>query len=146
MLNSETTSVFLGQITAHHFYIGSTLICSGAVGLLTHAKIHPNAIDSWHAHLGFHLAMTGSWCIGFAHHMYAIPMYPYCASDYPTLLCLFYHHIWVGGFLIIGAGAHASIFFIICESSIHMSLINHVLKHRDVIIGHLIWVSIGHLS
>jgi photosystem I P700 chlorophyll a apoprotein A1 len=93
--------------------------------------------------------MAGSCCIAFAHHMYAIPMYPSCASDYPTVLSLFSHHIWVGGILTLGAGAHASIFFIPSfHPSFHPShsfstYLLHVLKHRDVILGHLLWVSIG---
>jgi photosystem I P700 chlorophyll a apoprotein A1 len=33
LLNSETTSVFLGHIIAHHFYIGLWFICSGAVAI-----------------------------------------------------------------------------------------------------------------
>ncbi|KAD6119215.1 hypothetical protein E3N88_10486 [Mikania micrantha] len=31
-----------------------------------------------------------------AHHMYAIPPYPYLANDYCTQLSLFTHHIWIG--------------------------------------------------
>jgi photosystem I P700 chlorophyll a apoprotein A1 len=89
--------------------------------------------------------MAGSCCIAFAHHMYAIPMYPSCASDYPTVLSLFSHHIWVGGILTLGAGAHASIFFIPSFHPSHSfsTYLLHVLKHRDVILGHLLWVSIG---
>ena len=49
---------------------------------------------------------------------------------------MFYHHVWISGFLIVGAGAHSSISFIVTGS---YSLFNH----RDVIIGHLIWVSIA---
>jgi photosystem I P700 chlorophyll a apoprotein A1 len=45
-----------------------------------------------------------------AHHMYAMPPYPYIATDYATQLGLFTHHMWIGGFLICGAGAHAAIF------------------------------------
>lgn len=56
------------------------------------------------------LAIAASLSIAFAHHIYAIPIYPYYTSDYPTVLYLFYHHMWVGAFQIIGAGAHVSIF------------------------------------
>ena len=77
--------------------------------------------------------------------MYAIPMYPYCASDYPTVLCLFYHHMWVGGTLIIGAGAHASIFIIgdMHYYSNNLFILQLVLNHRDVIIANLMWVCIA---
>jgi photosystem I P700 chlorophyll a apoprotein A1 len=45
--------------------------------------------------------------------------------------------MWVGGFLIIGAAAHASIFIIADNNSFS------ILNHRDVILGHLLWVSIA---
>jgi photosystem I P700 chlorophyll a apoprotein A1 len=55
--------------------------------------------------------------------------------------------MWVGGFLIIGAGAHASIFIIgdmlHYYSRCSCCILQQVLNHRDVIIAHLIWVSIA---
>ncbi|KAK8956589.1 Photosystem I P700 chlorophyll a apoprotein A1 [Platanthera zijinensis] len=38
--------------------------------------------------------------------------YPYLAIDYGTQLSLFTHHMWIGGFLIVGAVAHATIFLV----------------------------------
>ncbi|KAK5841367.1 hypothetical protein PVK06_010277 [Gossypium arboreum] len=34
----------------------------------------------------------------------------FAATDYGTQLSLFTHHMWIGGFLIVGAAAHAAIF------------------------------------
>jgi photosystem I P700 chlorophyll a apoprotein A1 len=51
---------------------------------------------------------------------------------------LFNHHIIIGCTFIVGAGAHASIFII--RDASHQIL--HILNHRDVIIGHLIHISI----
>ncbi|KAI3676648.1 hypothetical protein L1987_86260 [Smallanthus sonchifolius] len=56
--------------------------------------------------------MLGSLTIVVAHHMYAMPPYPYLATDYGTQLSLFTHHMWIGGFLIVGAAAHATIFMV----------------------------------
>ena len=179
-VNSSTGGVLLGQVTAHHFYVGIVFITSSVIGFRYHysAKIPlafilsgPTAqkINSWHAQLSMNLAIAGSLSIAFANAIYAIPIYPYCASDYPTVLCLFYHHMWVGGKLIIGAGAHASIFIIgdmhsqdISQLGIEKNycnlfilpmaaaakdlwdpIVQQVLNHRDVIIAHLIWVSIA---
>ena len=86
----------------------------------------------------------------FAHHIYAMPTYAYIAPDYPTVLCLFYHHIYLGGFLIIGGGAHASIYIIgdsivagpdalAQQDNIGSQLTiakQQVLNHRHLIIGH----------
>jgi hypothetical protein len=50
-------------------------------------------------------------------------------------------------FIIIGAGAHASIFIIVDQQAIKnysfSFILLKVLNHRDLIIGHLIWVTIA---
>lgn len=33
----------------------------------------------------------------------------FLSIDYPTQLSLFTHHMWIGGFCIVGAAAHAAI-------------------------------------
>ena len=133
--HSSTGGVFVGQVTAHHSMSEKI------------PKTTAPLINSWHAQLSMNLAIAGSFSIAFAHAMYAIPMYPYSASDYPTVLCLFYHHMWVGGKLIIGAGAHASILIIgdmkVAKYSCNLFILLQVLNHRDVILAHLIWVSIA---
>ena len=139
LLNSSTSNVFLAQVTAHHFYLGIVFITSSITALRVRLRIaNVLHLNSWDAQLSMNLAIAASLSIAFAHHIYAIPIYPYCASDYPTVLCLFYHHMWVGGFLIIGAAAHASI-FIIADNNSFFSILNQ----RDVILGHLLWVSIA---
>mmetsp|Transcript_110566 Transcript_110566/g.268754 ORF Transcript_110566/g.268754 Transcript_110566/m.268754 type:complete len:314 (+) Transcript_110566:341-1282(+) len=116
--HSSTGSVFLGQVAAHHFYVGVVFIMGSILGARYYSvseKISRAAAplaNSWHAQLSINLAITGSFSIAFAHIVYAIPVYPYSASDYPTVLCLFCHHMWIGGKFIVGAGAHASILMI----------------------------------
>lgn len=168
MLNSSASwplgALFLGQVTAHHFYLGIVFITTGVIGFRYHysAKINPtswslgvraNLINSSHAGLSMNLPIAASLSIAAGNHIYAIPIYPYCPSDYPTVLSLFYHHMSVGGFLIIGAGAHAEIFIIANYSRTPLGhqeknysinfILEEVLKDRDVIIGHLIWLSIA---
>ncbi|KAJ9535618.1 hypothetical protein OSB04_un001244 [Centaurea solstitialis] len=75
-----------------------------------HKGLYEILTTSWHAQLSLNLAMLGSLTIVVAHHMYAMPPYPYLATDYGTQLSLFTHHMWIGGFLIVGAAAHAAIF------------------------------------
>ncbi|GJU11370.1 photosystem I P700 apoprotein A1 [Tanacetum coccineum] len=75
-----------------------------------HKGLYEILTTSWHAQLSLNLAMLGSLTIIVAHHMYAMPPYPYLATDYGTQLSLFTHHMWIGGFLIVGAAAHAAIF------------------------------------
>jgi len=109
-----------------------------------HKGIYEILTTSWHAQLAINLALLGSLTIIVAHHMYAMPPYPYLAIDYATSLAIFTHHVWIGGFLIVGAGAHAAIFFVrdYDPAKNVNNLLDRVLRHRDAIISHLNWVSI----
>jgi photosystem I P700 chlorophyll a apoprotein A1 len=76
--------------------------------------------------------------------MYAMPPYPYLATDYATQLCIFTHHIWIGGFLIVGGAAHAAIFMVRDYDPVvnQNNVLDRVIRHRDAIISHLNWVCI----
>nr|YP_009314761.1 Photosystem I P700 apoprotein A1 [Neoizziella asiatica]SCW23216.1 Photosystem I P700 apoprotein A1 [Neoizziella asiatica] len=109
-----------------------------------HKGLYEILTTSWHAQLAINLAMMGSLSIIVAHHMYAMPPYPFIATDYPTQLSLFTHHMWIGGFCVVGAGAHASIFMVrdYNPAQNYNNLLDRVIRHRDAIISHLNWVCI----
>ena len=109
-----------------------------------HVGLYEILTTSWHAQLAINLAMLGSLSIIVAHHMYSMPPYPYLATDYGTQLSLFTHHVWIGGFCIVGAGAHAAIFMVrdYDPTSNYNNLLDRVIRHRDAIISHLNWVCI----
>ena len=165
--------IYAQLITAHHLYVGIVFIASSVISsqpsqretfkhYLWYRIAHVS--NSWHGQLSINLKFTGSLSIACGHHIYVLPVYAFCASDYPTVICLFYHHMWIAGFLIVGATAHASIFTLSntdpsnlsssgvdatsnrsnlsCRSRSIWSFILKVLIQRDVIIGHLIWVCI----
>ncbi|KAJ7941351.1 Photosystem I P700 chlorophyll a apoprotein A1 [Quillaja saponaria] len=106
-----------------------------------HKGLYEILTTSWHAQLSINLAMLGSLTIVVAHHMYSMPPYPYLATDYGTQLSLFTHHMWIGGFLIVGAAAHAAIFMVrdYDPTTRYNDLLDRVLRHRDAIISHLNW-------
>lgn len=146
-LNPETGGVFLAQVTAHHFYLALVFLTSSLLGFrvtLRCCRI-AHVTHSWHAQLSMNLAAAASLSLTFAHHISAIPVYPSCASDYATVLSLFSHHLWIGAFLILGAGAHGSIFMIADLNSADSrdSFFQELLNHRDIILGHLTWVTIA---
>jgi photosystem I P700 chlorophyll a apoprotein A1 len=99
---------------------------------------------SWHAQLAVNLAIGGSVTIIVAQHMYAMPAYPYIATDYATQISLFTHHMWIGGFMICGAAAHAGIFMVrdYDPAVNNHNVLDNMLRHRDAIISHLNWVCI----
>ena len=109
-----------------------------------HDGLYEFMTRSWHAQLAVNLALTGSISIIVAHHMYAMPPYPYIATDYPTQLSLFTHHMWIGGFLVVGAGAHAAIAMVRDYDPAQNldNVLDRVLKARDALISHLNWVCI----
>ncbi|MCD7461354.1 hypothetical protein HAX54_045945 [Datura stramonium] len=75
--------------------------------------------------LGLHGAST--------HHMYSMPPYPYLATDYGTQLSVVTHHMWISGFLIAGAAAHAAIFMVrdYDPTTRYNDLLDRVFRHRD---------------
>nr|YP_010951780.1 Photosystem I P700 chlorophyll a apoprotein A1 [Laurencia elata]WMP12719.1 Photosystem I P700 chlorophyll a apoprotein A1 [Laurencia elata] len=109
-----------------------------------HKGLYEILTTSWHAQLAINLAMMGSLSIIVAHHMYAMPPYPYIATDYATQLSLFTHHMWIGGFCVVGAGAHASIFMVrdYNPAQNYDNVLDRVIRHRDAIISHLNWLCI----
>jgi photosystem I P700 chlorophyll a apoprotein A1 len=141
--------IVAGHMYRTNFGIGHSLkeILEAHKGPFTgkgHAGLYEILTTSWHAQLAINLAMVGSLSIIIAHHMYAMPPYPYIGIDYPAQLSLFTHHVWIGGFCIVGAGAHAAIFMVrdYSPATNYNNLLDRVIRHRDAIISHLNWVCI----
>ncbi len=109
-----------------------------------HKGLYDNLTTSWNAQLAINLASLGSLTILVAHHMYAMPPYPYMATDYATQISLFTHHMWIGAFFILGGAAHAGIYMIRDYNPAFNqdNVVDRVLRHRDAIISHLNWVCI----
>ncbi|MFQ4137820.1 photosystem I core protein PsaA [Nodosilinea sp. PGN35] len=165
-LNPQTGGLWLSDTAHHHLALAVLFIVAGHFyrtnwgighsfkevleahkGPFTgegHKGMYEIFTTSWHAQLSWNLAWVGSLSIIVAQHMYSMPPYPYLATDYPTQLSLFTHHMWIGGFLICGAAAHAAIFMVRdYEPSVHVNNnLDRVLRHRDAIISHLNWVCI----
>ncbi len=165
-LNPVTGGLWLSDTAHHHLAIAVLFLVAGHMyrtnwgighsmkeileahrGPFTgegHVGLYEILTTSWHAQLAINLALFGSLSIIVAHHMYAMPPYPYLATDYGTQLSLFTHHMWIGGFCVVGAGAHAAIFMVrdYDPTNNYNNLLDRVIRHRDAIISHLNWVSI----
>jgi len=165
-LNPVTGGLWLSDTAHHHLALAVLFIVAGHMyrtnwgighsmkeileahkGPFTgegHKGLYEVLITSWHAQLSINLAMLGSLSIIIAHHMYAMPPYPYIATDYPTQLSLFTHHMWIGGFCVCGAAAHAGIFMVrdYNPAQNYNNLLDRVIRHRDAIISHLNWICI----
>ncbi|TYH02299.1 hypothetical protein ES288_A09G129400v1 [Gossypium darwinii] len=155
-LDPVTGGLWLTDISHHHLAIAILFLIAGHIlkdileahkGPFTgqgHKGLYEILTTSWHAQLSLNLAMLGSLTIVVAHHMYSMPPYPYLATDYGAQLSLYTHHMWIGGFLIVGAAAHAAIFMVrdYDPTTRYNDLLDRVLRHRDAIISHLNWVCI----
>jgi photosystem I P700 chlorophyll a apoprotein A1 len=144
-----TLFIIAGHMYRTNFGIGHSMkeILEAHKGPLTgegHKGLYEILTSSWHAQLAVNLALMGSLSIIVAQHMYAMPAYPYIATDYATQVSLFTHHMWIGGFLICGAAAHAGIFMVrdYDPAKNVNNLLDRMLRHRDAIISHLNWVCI----
>jgi photosystem I P700 chlorophyll a apoprotein A1 len=117
LFNSTTPSLFLGILSPHHLSLGVVLILIGLTSI-TSPPFERSIQRSFTAEIRTHrelwidLLFLASSSTAFAHHIYVLPIYPYLGPDLSTVLCLMYHHIIQGGFLIVGGGAHSSIFII----------------------------------
>lgn len=165
-LNPVTGSLWLTDIAHHHLALSVLFLVAGHMyrtnwgighsmkeileahrGPFTgngHKGLYEILTTSWNAQLSINLAMMGSLSIIVAHHMYAMPPYPYIAIDYPTQLSLFTHHMWIGGFCVVGAAAHACIFMIrdYNPAQNYNNVLDRIIRHRDAIVSHLNWVCI----
>ena len=165
-LNPQTGALWLTDQAHHHLAIAVLFIVAGHMyrtnfgighsmkeileahkGPFTgegHKGLYEIFTTSWHAQLAVNLALMGSLTIIVAQHMYAMPAYPYIATDYATTVSLFTHHMWIGGFLICGAAAHAGIFMVrdYDPAKNVNNLLDRMIRHRDAIISHLNWVCI----
>jgi photosystem I P700 chlorophyll a apoprotein A1 len=116
LLNPTTGSLFLASVCAHHFYIGVVLILSGGFIVILDSFLYSYMVRTGilgrvqqipfsarlrlpnHLQLSASLLVSGSISMLFAHHVYAIPVYPYLSSDYSSVFSLFCHHINIASF------------------------------------------------
>ena len=109
-----------------------------------HKGLYEILTTSWHAQLAINLAMMGSLSIIVAHHMYAMPPYPYIATDYRNTIIIIYTSYVDWWILCVGGAAHGAIFMVrdYTPANNYNNLLDRVLRHRDAIISHLNWVCI----
>ena len=122
-LDSSTGSIHLGVVAAHHFYLAVCLIVVGPAVRPTLLQFRSTSLLSG----GNSRRILG--------------------ADYPTVLCSFVHHIQIGSILTAGAVAHGSIhlvrdLFTARQSYTRTTTIAIVVAQRELVVGHLVWVTI----
>jgi photosystem I P700 chlorophyll a apoprotein A1 len=149
-VDPRTGSLALRLVACHHLYVGIFLILV-TILLMVVVRLNstylPTVGTLSHFSLAVSLAFTGSLSATFSQHLYLMNPYPFLSTDYPSVLSLYTHHMWIAGFLLVGAFSHASISCLRDYSPSHQSFasspsVSSVLAHRDILIGHLTWVCI----
>jgi len=149
-IDPSVGSLPLASSGAHHYYLAISFIIA-AVGLRSLKLSAPSrsvfinlCSVSSNLQLALSLVLFSSSSMLFAHHSYAVPVYPFLSIDYTTLFSLFCHHINIACLLILGAGTHASIFMVrdYFTSTSFRGLLTEVISHRCILMGHLIYASI----
>jgi len=145
-------SLWLTDVAHHHLAIGVIFIVAGhmyktdfglGVSISDIVASHQLSLfNSWHFQLALALAFQGSLSIWFGHLLLTLPAYPFMLTDYATMLSLFTHHQWIGGFFIVGAAAHASMALVFDCNLRTQGLIARMLSHKNAVIVHLNWVCI----
>jgi len=142
-------SIPIYVIAAHHLFLGVAIVMSALVVRTlprtssTLIEAVSTSVFSWHFSISLSLLLVSSLSFIFAHNVYSAPVYPFLLSDYATLTSLYSHHMWIGGFFIVGCFAHASMYLILDISPDRIpGILLKVISHRDIILGHLIWVVI----
>ena len=111
---------------------------------LPHQGLYDTYNNSLHFQLSIHLAALGTALSLVAQHMYALPPYAFMGQDYTTQAALYTHHQYIAVFFMIGAFAHAAIFWVrdYDPEQNKGNVLDRVLKHKEAIISHLSWVSL----
>jgi photosystem I P700 chlorophyll a apoprotein A1 len=137
----------------HHASVGLLLILSGLIvywyiSTATSSRSQRLALPSWHGQLAVNLGLTATITLLFSYITISLNPYSYLSVDYPTVLSNFCHHSWIAFGLILGAVAHASIFSLYehprtsTQRTGYFNVLYISVLQREVILGHLIWVSI----
>jgi photosystem I P700 chlorophyll a apoprotein A1 len=138
---SGSASMYIALL--HHVYLGIALIIS-SMSLRQRADKWATLKIGWHLKLAGSLLITSTLSFVHAYCTYLGSWYSFLSFDYLSLTGIYVHHMWIGGFLLIGAGAHFSIDIVTSQSSSVRTykLFHYIIVHRDVLLGHLIWVVI----
>ncbi len=165
-LDPQTNSLPLGDMAHHHLAIAVIFIIAGHMyrtnfGLghnlkelvdgqvwpgvgAGHRGLYDTVNNSLHFQLALALGALGTVTSLVAQQMYALPPYAYMAKDHTTMAALYTHHQYIAGFLLVGAFAHAAIFWIrdYDPEANKDNVLARVLEHKEAIISHLSWVSL----
>jgi photosystem I P700 chlorophyll a apoprotein A1 len=148
-------------VLAHHIAVGLGFLLAGIMFYFSggskkeyfesfHSpRLAPLLTKSWHCALAFNLSIMSTVCLCLGHSSLFIPAYSHLVTDIPTTYSLFCHHAWISSILIVGSSSHLSIAVVtelyVSKHKTKQTAYHYLFKiisHRDILIGHLVWVTI----
>jgi len=139
---------YFSSIACHHYYSGLVLVLASVFRYflsrdylaVQYAKLNPSY---WNLRLAVALMFTSLASFVLAHNLSSGPTYIFISADYPSILSGVVHHIIISSFLLIGSFSHFSISIVSeLKDKPSLGILTNLLSHRDLVLGHLIWVSI----
>lgn len=162
---TDSSSLFLSDIAHHHLALGALLIWSASLyssmyKAFSHRIREANIGNSFgltgyfsymnsslHLQLSVALLVLGIIVSWVASLVVTVPSYAYSSLDFAAVSACFVHHSWIAAFLLMGAFAHLSIFYVrdfvySGEGSLGQCILSRLLLHKAAIISHLSWASL----
>lgn len=123
----------------HHLFLGISIIVLGI--LLKNYNYSFASILSLGSNLVLSLSLL---LLGLSSILYSVCVSSFCvwpllSTDYSTVTCITFHHLYIGSIFILGSSSHLSIYFI-RELDLNSIDFNLILAHRCSILGHLSYV------
>jgi len=157
-LKSETSSLYLSDISHHHLAIGVCFVLASHLYKSLHKGFGHRIRDVLFVngnsgnllvsvHKSLHLALSlACFALGFATSMIAQHIYsllPYVYLSYISSVALYCHHQYIASLLMIGALVHLAIFLVRDYiSGPSSSVVDKILSTKGQLISHLSWVSL----
>ena len=139
-ISSTLGSLSILIVVYHHLGIGIMCVLSTSIYLSIQSTVSINiksSIQIIHIDLAKSLLSLGlvSFTVAISI-VYSPSPYVYLSVSYQSILSICVHHIWISAISILGGASHISIYYM---KSLSTQLI---IYHRDMIVGHLVWICI----
>ena len=139
-LSSTSGSLSILMVVYHHLGVGVSSVLSTSIYLSIQSNVSINikySVQVVHLDLSKSLFTLGpvSFIVAISI-VYSPSPYVYLSISYQSILAICVHHIWISAISLLGSASHVSIYYIKSLSA------QIVIYHRDIIVGHLVWICI----
>jgi photosystem I P700 chlorophyll a apoprotein A2 len=154
-LKSDTASLYLSDIAHHHLALGVFAVACGHIYASLNKSFghrirdvlyiqfgsthHQTSSTSLHLALALALSCSSLITSWVAQQIYSLRPYFYLSYDLCASVCLWVHHSWIAGFLMVASFSHSAIYLIRDYVTRHNygSPVERLLAHKNAILSGL---------